>query len=370
MRFLYICRQFNRSGYYILKSLLQGGKHLPLMVMLPQPHLPELIDEPEQLNAVREEYLEEVAYYGCQPLRCFKSIRSLADDYNIPVVERQEIKSDRAYEWLESLDLDLIVLGGGWKQLIPKRIINLPRYGILNTHPSLLPNFRGTDVHRWQIYEGATISGITVHYLDESFDTGDILGQVEVEVTDRDTPQDIAEKTGRVAGGLMVRILDKIAETIPDRLLGKPQTHLDDRSRYYSRWRWDNLEFLRIDWSRSARDISNFVRSCSQESYKYNGAFFFVCDKQYILRQTIIEKYIGGGESGEILRIDNKGILVYCRDDGEALLITQIQPTTAEGWRNLFHSEPAIEPNSLMETIGLRVGDRLESSLMEKTIDE
>jgi methionyl-tRNA formyltransferase len=367
MRFLYICRQFNRSGYYILQRLLKEGKHLPLMVMLPQPYMPELIDEPERLNAVREEYLKEAAYYGCQPLRFFKSIRSLAEDYNIPVVERQEIKSDEAYAWLESLDLDLIVLGGGWKQLIPKRVIDLPRYGILNTHPSLLPNFRGTDVHRWQVYEGATISGITVHYLDESFDTGDILGQIEVEVTFQDTPQDIAEKTGLAAGELMAGILDEIGQTIPNRLQGTPQTHLDDRSRYYSRWRWDNLEFLQIDWTRSARDISNFVRACSQESYKYNGAFFFVRDKQYILRQATVAKYIGGGESGEILKIDRQGILVYCRDDKEALLITQIQPTTTEGWRDRFHSEPAIDPSN---SIDLSVGNRLKFKLAEKTIDE
>lgn len=362
MRFLYICRQFNRSGYYILQHLLQGGKFIPVGILQPKPHIQELVDDPTNRALENERYAKEVVYYGCQPLRFRQSIRELADAYKVPSIELQEIKSDAAYQWFKSLDLDLIVLGGGWKQLIPKRLIVLPRLGIINTHPSLLPDFRGTDVHRWQVYQGVSTSGITIHYIDRTFDTGDILGQSAVAISPNDTPQELADHTGCLAGQLMQEVLERIATAMPERVEGIPQPYRDDSSRYYSRWRWEDRPFLRLDWTRPAEELRRFVLACTQESYKYNGAFFYAHGREYILRTASVQEYRGRGQPGEVLSIDTNGVRVSCQNDGQALLMTQVQPATEGGWLNHFHSEPAIDAAHFALIAGLVVGDRLTST--------
>ena len=365
MKFLYVCQHFNKSGYYILNYLLQNQLFSPVVVLLPKPNtLHQLLNNPVTFATEQERYIKEVAYYGCQPLRFTKSIYRLAKAYEIPIFERKTLKSNEAYEWLKSWDLELIIFGGGWKELIPKQVIKLPRLGILNTHPSLLPQYKGTDVHRWQVYENVSESGITIHYMDETFDTGDILGQVRVEISPKDTPQTLAAKTGQAGGQLMQNILEKIAEVFPDQVEGQSQLNCEHSSRYYSRWRWEDRKFLSIDWLDSAEKISRFILACTQESYRYNGPFFAFGDREYIIRQATTQKYQGNSQPGEVLGINENGILIGCgQEDNLALLGTQIQPATPEGWSKHFHSEPAVSAIDFAMMTGLKVGDKLISAL-------
>ena len=97
------------------------------------------------------------------------------------------------------LELDLIVLGGGWPELLPLNIIEAPLIGSINTHPSLLPDFRGTDIVRWQVFNNVKKTGVTIHYMDERFDTGQIIGQVEMDVEDIETPQLITTKLAKMS---------------------------------------------------------------------------------------------------------------------------------------------------------------------------
>ena len=372
MKFLYVCQHFNKSGYYILNHLLQKQRFIPVGVLLPKPNTShQLLNDPATFATEQERYIKEVAYYNCQPLRFTESIYRLAEARGIPIFERETLKNNEAYEWLKSLDLDLIIFGGGWKELIPKQVIQLPRLGILNTHPSLLPKYKGTDVHRWQVYENVSESGITIHYMDETFDTGDILGQVRVEISPQNTPQILATKTGRAAGPLMEDILEKMSAVFPEKLAGQPQLNDKSGSGYYRRWRWEKRKFLSIDWRDSAEKISRFILACTQESYRYNGPFFAFSDlseaealrgREYLLRQAATREYRGNIQPGEILDISKDGILIGCGGgDNLALLATQIQPATPEGWSKHFHSEPAISARDFAIATGLKIGDRLVS---------
>lgn len=363
MRFLYVSRQFNRSGYHILDHLLEEGTHVPVGVLLPSPSAPQPLDDPAGAEQECRRYAEEVARYGGRPLRFLGSIRRLAEGHGIPVFERRGIKGDEAYRWLSSLDLDLIALGGGWPQLIPPRVINLPRYGVINTHPSLLPEFRGTDIHRWQVLHGVDRSGTTIHYVDERFDTGEILGQVAVPVSPDDTPQDLADKAGRAAGPLMKDVLDRIASAIPGRARGTAQGARDDESRYFSRWRWEDREFLRLDWGRPAEDLRRLVLACSQESYRYNGPFFESRGVEYIVREaSTCPLDAPPGRPGEVVRIDGDGLTVRCGDDRLGLRLTRVQPTSPEGFRHHSHPEPSIPASQLAPRAGLAPGDSLAAS--------
>lgn len=370
MRWLYVSRQNNRSGFHILEHLLQEGIHIPTAILLPRASKPNLLGNATQAQEDMERYSIDVAFYGCRPLRFHKSIQKLSENAGIDVTARTTIKNDETYEWIRSLSLDLIVLGGGWPELLPKRIIDIPRLGTINTHPSLLPEFRGTDVHRWQVYHGIQYSGTTIHYVDEHFDTGAILGQAVVEVHPDDVPQELAENAAIVAGPLMSDVLNQIFQADPKRLQGNPQTARGEFSRYFSRWRWEDRDFLQINWKRPATDLSRFIRACTQETYRYNGPFFRVRGYEYIIRLADVTCHDGRGYPGEVIRIDDD-VIVRCEESEVALRLMQIQPIRSGDWATCSHSERAVIAGVLFCRDGISVGDNLiKLSAQEDVVNE
>ena len=265
------------------------------------------------------------------PLRFMESIKLLAKDYNIPVFVKETVKDEETKNWLKKLKLDLIVLGGGWPELIPVDIIRIPKAGMINTHPSLLPEFRGTDIHRWQVLHGVKKSGTTIHYIDESFDTGDILGQAEVTIDKYDTPQVLFEKNSKIAGPLMEQVLKKIQDALPYRLKGVKQASRDNSANYYSRWSW-NPEKLHIKWNKTANQILRFILAHTQESYVYNGPLVRYENNNYIIRSASVTSIRNGKifELGEIISITDEGLLINTKK--ECLLVKKIQPATDKGY--------------------------------------
>lgn len=344
MRFLYVSRNLNRSGYWILRHLLEKTSFRPCVVLLPEsPHTSSL-DKHSSAPSEVQHYQEEIRRSGAPPLKFLNSIQLLAEDAGLPVCRRRTLKSDESLSWIRSLDPDLITLGGGWPELLPEGLISLPTLGVINTHPSLLPEFRGTDVHRWQIAHGVTRSGATIHYVDARFDQGEILGQASVEIGMEDTPQDLADKSARVAGPLMEEVLSRIRAAAPRRIRGMPQLHRGDITRYFSRWKWESEDFLRVNWNQTAVEIACFVRACTQESYQYNGPFFDLAGHRVIIREAVPSSSNSQGMPGEVLEASSDGLLVACGTLGSVLLIRKIQITRPEDWPKGPHLEPSAHP--------------------------
>lgn len=362
LQYVYISRLFNRSGYHILKHLLQEGSLRPAAVMLPEAPEPNPLDDAATADLDMARHARDVAWYGSRNLRFHGSLRRLATDARIPVVAFKSIKDAEAQDWLREFDPDLLVLGGGWPELLPESVIRMPRLGVINTHPSLLPEFRGTDVHRWQVNAGVTTTGTTIHYVDEQFDTGDIIGQASTPIAASDSPQELAEKAAWVAAPLMQEVLTAIAHAAPQRVPGKPQAGRNDTSRYYSVWRWHDRSFLRLDLTRPAVEIARFVLACTQESYRYNGPFFPWGGSDFILREARVVPHSGEGSPGDVLAITDDGIIVRCGDEDQALCMTQVQPTREQEWQTRSHSNPAWTGEELRIRMPLGIGDNLDST--------
>ena len=147
MRFAYLSKNSNRSGFYILRHLLEESRFRPSAVILPASSSSPL-DCPTSAPIEKERYQLEVQRMGGEALRFEGSIPLLLEKHKTPLLRLESIKTQEAFEKIRALQVDLMVLGGGWPQLIPQQVIELPSLGIINTHPSLLPEFRGTDIHR------------------------------------------------------------------------------------------------------------------------------------------------------------------------------------------------------------------------------
>lgn len=298
MKILYVTRHFNHSGYTILKRLIE--EKIPIEAVLLK----------EECSFFKIPYLRFIAifsywikikFYRGQFLKTIDSEELLARKNGLKIIKTKSIKSDSFYQDLIELNPDLIILGGGWPELIPSRVFNLPKYGCVNTHPSLLPEFRGTSITRWQILNGVINSGSTIHFVDNKFDTGGAIAQEKLKVSPNWTPQELFNKLGELGAELIISLLRKNSMEFNPKPF-YPEHNLSYYN-YYSKWIWD-IEMLKVDWNKSIRDIHFFILSNSQESYQYlgpisriNGDLYFIRQTKLFLKQEIIPKNLQANNS-------------------------------------------------------------------------
>jgi len=131
--------------------------------------------------------------------------------------------NDTLTEFLRNIKPDIICVAS-MSQLLPFDVLNLPKHGVINLHPSLLPNYRGPNPWFWQIYMMEHYGGMTVHYLDESADTGNIIKQDKFLIRSGISSQELISSTISIGARLMVEAMDDISKGI---VQATPQRHLD-----------------------------------------------------------------------------------------------------------------------------------------------
>lgn len=285
MRILYVTRHFNHSGFLILKRLIEEG--MPIGAVLLHKN-DDRWRKPVLKEILKYMYYFKCWFYRCQPLRTIRSEEELAKRNGIPIIWTESIKSDEFFEQLKELNPDIIVLGGGWHELIPKRVFSFPRLGCINTHPSLLPEFRGTSITRWQVLHGVEKSGSTIHYVDDTFDTGGVLAQHVVNVSNNVTPQELFLALGHAGAEIMISLLRRFEES------GKQESYRVDHNvfyyKYFKKWSWD-IEELRINWSDPLKSIHFKVLANTQESFEYRGVYFDFNSEKFFLRKTRLTEW-------------------------------------------------------------------------------
>ena len=282
MKIFYITKHFNHSGYLILEKLIQHGFNI-VGVLLP--------NEKKLLNTKyfnwipRIIYWFECIYYKCEPIKTLNSEELLAKNNRIKIYKVDSIKSDSFYKQLCEISPDIIVIGGGWHELIPPRVFTSSPLGTINIHPSLLPDFRGTSITRWQVLFGVNKSGSSITYVNEEFDKGGVLAQKAIQVKPSETPQGLFYYLGLVSSNIIVPLLEKFAngEKVNPLQIGKKSKF----SNYYSKWDWSIAKLL-IDWNMSLYEIHFFIKANTQESFKYLGPIFTYKNQKYFLRKTNI----------------------------------------------------------------------------------
>lgn len=158
---------------------------------------------------------------------------------------------ERIAPLLEMFEPDVAFCAGfPWK--IPAEAIAVPRHGIVNGHPSLLPKYRGPSPVSWAIREGETEIGFTFHYMDAELDTGNVLAQATIPLGDEHSWDELLPKLGAAVGELFPRVLERVLRDDP----GDPQP--EGEGGYFSLF---EPGYAWIDWSRPAAEIERQVRS-------------------------------------------------------------------------------------------------------------
>ena len=178
-------------------------------------------------------------------------VKLVALEHDIEVFQPERIKDSEAIEKIKQVKPDLIIVVA-FGQILPKEILELPRYGCINVHASLLPKYRGAAPINFAIINGEKKTGVTTMYMEEGLDTGDMLLKNEVEITPEDTASTLHDKLAIAGKKTLADTLKAIinAELVPEKQ--------DDSISSYAPIM--TKELGKINWDRSAEVISNLVR--------------------------------------------------------------------------------------------------------------
>lgn len=238
-------------------------------------------------------------------------VKEVALTHNIPVYQPLKLRESAAVAEIQALAPDLIVTAA-YGQILPKAILELPRYGCINVHGSLLPAYRGGAPIQRSIMNGEAVTGVTIMYMAEGLDTGDMISRVEVPITDEDTSGSMFEKLS-FAGAALLK------DTLPELLAGRIEAvKQDDALATYA----SNLkrEDERIDWTRSSRHIFNQVRGL----VPWSGGFTLWNDEVFKVWACRIGDSRPDVPAGTVISCEAGGIEVRTGDG--SVVLTQVQP--------------------------------------------
>ena len=235
-------------------------------------------------------------------------IKLLAAAHNIPVLQPAKVRTPEFIEIMRGLHPDLIVVTA-FGQILPKSLLEIPRFGCINIHASLLPRYRGAAPINWSIINGETESGITIMQMDEGLDTGDMLLKKTVPIGPDDDAQSLNDRLSVTGAEALKEFLGLLVsgELYPEKQ--------DDRLSIYAPML--KKEDGCIDWQRDPQSIRNLVRGLTP----WPGAYTFLGEKTL----KICRCRVAGGEGipGTVLQADRTGLVIACREGG--LLVDELQ---------------------------------------------
>ena len=236
-------------------------------------------------------------------------VKVFAQEKNLPILQPQKIKSPESVAELKKFQADLIVVVA-FGQILSQEILDLPKFGCINVHASLLPKYRGAAPIEWSLINGEKITGVTTMQMNAGLDTGDMLLKSEVQITDEMILPELREK-------LMAAGADLILETVRNLETIQPVKQDDSLSNYAPMLKKDTGK---IDWNKPAREIHNLVRGL------YGGAFATLNGEKFKIWRTKISdtENLSAGE----IKISGKKLLA---GTGEGVLeILEIQAPNAK----------------------------------------
>lgn len=234
-------------------------------------------------------------------------LKKYAVENGIKVYQFERIK--KSVDELKAIDADIFITAA-YGQILSQEIIDLPRYGIVNVHTSLLPRYRGSSPIQSAILNGDKVTGVTIMQTDVGMDTGDIILSQSVTIGDK-TAGELTEELIEVGASLLAEALDEIEA-------GTAVKVKQDESGA-TKCKMIKDEDALINWLDSAENIYNKIRAFNPSPIAYstlNG------ERIKIYRATLSDE---NGEAGQVLKADKKGIVVGCGKG--AINITSLQPS-------------------------------------------
>ena len=259
------------------------------------PSLKRLIEEHEVLAV----FTQPDRPKGRGKKLAFSPVKEVAVENNIKVMQPEKLKTDReAVEYLKELKPDFIIVVA-FGQILTKEVLDIPKYGCINLHASLLPMYRGAAPLNWVVVNGEKKSGNTTMLMDVGLDTGDMLLKDEVAIDENMTAGELHDKLMVSGAELLIKTIDGMVNNTITPIKQEGET-------CYAKML--NKEIAKIDWSKSAEEIHNLIRGLNPwpiAHTKYNEG------TMKIYASTVLNEE-SSKEPGTILSADKSGMKVSC----------------------------------------------------------
>jgi methionyl-tRNA formyltransferase len=265
-----------------------------------------------------------------------------AEKQGIPVFQPEKIRRPDELAPILNLNADLVVTAA-FGQILPKELLEAPRFGCINVHASLLPELRGGAPIHYAIMQGKEKTGVTIMYMAEKLDAGDILTQVEVPILENDDVGTMHEKLSNAGAKLL-------SDTLPKLVRGEltPTPQVDDEATFASNIK---REQEKIDWTQTGEMIYNHIRGL----YPWPVAYTTI--KGSVMKISKAAK-VSSEESltpGIITKIENDGFTV-ATGNNTAIKVLELQPSG----KKRMNAEQFLRGAGSNLTIGIQLGDHHE----------
>lgn len=251
----------------------------------------------------------------------------LAKELGLTTFQPPSLKNPQIIHQFSEMKPDIIVVVA-YGKFLPKGLIDLPKSGTVNVHPSLLPKYRGPAPINWAIINGDHMTGVSTMFLSEKMDAGDILLQENVDISDTDTAETLSEKCAKLGAELLIETLCQLRD---HHLVAHPQHH--DKVTLAPILKKEDGH---IDWRLPAKQLRNRIRGLQP----WPGSFTYLNGKLLKIFSAIVEPEMPGDKPGTITAIDGDAIIVATGHGHLALTELQLEGKSRMGVADFLKGHP------------------------------
>ena len=263
----------------------------------------------------------------------FPPVKEVALAANIPVLQPQSAKEEAFMEELRALNPDIILVAA-YGKLLPKPILDMPKFGCINVHASLLPKYRGASPIQWAVLNGDEKSGVTIMHMAETMDTGDIIMKEEITLAKDETAGSLHDKLADIGGPLLIKAIDALETGRAPRICQK-----EEEATYV---RMLDKTMGNLDFSKPAVQLERFIRGLNPWPTAYTKLNGKMCKlwKAEVIASDKLTKEEKRNAPGTVGAVEADKVIVLTGDG--ALSITELQlegkrKMTAEEFLRGFH---------------------------------
>ncbi len=247
----------------------------------------------------------------------FSPVKEVALANEIPVFQPENFREDETVEQLKALKPDVCAVVA-YGRILPQRVLDIPTYGCINIHASLLPCYRGSAPYQWAVLDGLTETGVSAMYLCREMDAGDVIDTAKTPIGEDDTAGEVLEKLTVLGAQLLSKTLSQMTEK---RVCGIPQ---DCSLATYAPMLDKSMS--PIDWTKTARQVHNHVRGLNP----WPVATTEIAGTRFKIYETKLTDLTTEAAPGTLLALTKTGLQVAC---GEG--VVEIRVLQAEGGKRM-----------------------------------
>ena len=242
----------------------------------------------------------------------FSAVKEKAVENNIKVYQPTKVRDGEFVEILKEYEPDVIVVVA-FGQILSEDILNIPKYGCINVHGSILPKYRGAAPIQWSIINGEEFGGVTTMYMAKGLDSGDMILKAEEKIKDDDTYGTLYDRLSYIGADLLIKTLDLIER---GKVVRVPQND-DDATLAPMITR----DMEHIDWDNTSENVVNLIKGLNPQPVSYT----MYNDEKLKIWFAEVEKTEYSGEIGEIVDVRKKDFVVKTKKGAVAVKEVQAQ---------------------------------------------